>query len=348
MPNRRWALTLLLLAVVLVMSNAGASGAGASTAGSAGGATASTGRLTRSAVAGFSAYEWRPIDTTPLAELTAGLAAFRAMGGTSIALDISAVVPLTDVKDPTARSTRRIAFDTKVSRYLAAARAAGLSVEALAGDPAWINPSRRTVTQAIISYAAQFNARTAGPGFTGVQFDLEPWATKAWATEATTLTTQWLATVASIASHQTSFPAAMRLPITVVVPFWLDGQASPTSLRLAGVTSSPVGHIVRLLDNRSGRLNAISVMAYRDRVAGPNGSKALSATEVALTDSTGGRVRTIIAQEVGDVDPAGITFWQEGRVAMLAALRDLRAGYAARPSFGGFAVNDLRSLLLLS
>ena len=196
-----------------------------------------------------------------------------------------------------------------------------------------------------MTYAAKFNAGTTGPGFTGVQFDLEPWATKTWPTEATALTTQWLATVASIAVHQTSFPAEVRLPITVVVPFWLDGQATPTSLRFAGVSSSPVGHIVRLLDNRSGRLNAISVMAYRDRVTGPNGSRALSATEVEMTDATGGRVRTILAQETSDVGPTGITFWQEGRAAMLAAMNDLRASYNTHPSFGGFAVNDLRSLL---
>ena len=348
MANRRRALSLLLLAVVLVMTNAGAGIATASTAGSAGSAAASAGRLASSAAAGFSAYEWRPIDTTPLAELTAGLADFKAMGGTSIALDISAVVPLAASKDRSARAIRRIAFDAKIARYLAAARAAGLSVEALAGDPTWINPSQRTATQTIMNYVVQFNATTTGPGFSGLQFDLEPWATKAWATEATALTTRWLATVASIAVHQSSFPAATRLPVTVVVPFWLDGQATPTSLRFAGVTSSPVGHIVRILDNSAGQVNAISVMAYRDRVAGPNGSRALSATEVSLTDATRGRVRTIIAQETSDVDPAGITFWQEGRAATLTAMNDLRASYGTRPSFGGFAVNDLRSLLLLS
>lgn len=332
-PHRVYAAVTAVLAMLLVLAMATPAQAAPVT--------------TNTVAADLSAYEWRRVDTTALTELSAGFAAFTAMGGTKISLDISYVATIAGMKNLKARQAAQTKFDAALKSYLVTANAAGLQVEALAGDPGWINPTKRSATTAIMNYVVAFNAASSANKLVGVHFDLEPWTLSAWSTGPVTPTKQWLDTIAAISAYQATLPAPQRLPLTFVVPFWLDGQAAPKTLNYGGVTDSPTAHIIRLLDNGAGQVNAVSVMAYRNLVAGSNGSAALSATEMALADATAGRVQAIIAQEVSNVEPATITFWQEGRGAMIAAMNDLYASYGSRPAFGGFAVNDFRSLALL-
>ena len=296
------------------------------------------------------AYEWRRIDLTPLPELTAGFASFKAMGGTTMSLDISHVVSIAALKNASTRTRTQQAWNRALDAYIAAAAAAGLRVEALAGAPTWMRPSQRAATITVMNFVASFNAaRPTAARLTGLQFDIEPWVDPGWSAGAATLTTQWLDTIGGISAKQVATAPALRVPLTVAVPFWLDGTAEPKALNRGGVVLSPTEHIVRLLDNGTGTGtgNAIAVMAYRDVVAGSNGSLALSNAEVGFTEKTGGRVRAVIAQEVTDIEPASITFWQEGRGALTAAMAELAVANSGKASFGGFAINDFRSLTVL-
>ena len=277
-----------------------------------------------------------------------GFDGFRAIGGTTISLDIGYVATIAALKNTTTRNRTQANFDAAVLQYIASAQSAGLQVEALAGDAVWIQPTKRSATVFLMDYVAAFNTNAPTMKFTGLQFDLEPWVLPTWAHSPVAPTTQWLDTVAALAAKQAATAASNRTPLTFVVPFWLDGSAAPKTLSYGGISASPTAHIIRMLDNGAGQSNAVSVMAYRDFVAGSNGSAALSATEMTLADATNGRVNAIIAQEASNVERAKITFSQEGRSAMVGAMIELHAAYGTRPSFGGFAVNDFRSLVLLA
>lgn len=333
---------LALVALVLVLGISGLALPAQAAVGSnaPGAVTASAPRV--------AAYEWRRIDVTPLAELRAGFADFKAMGGTTMSLDVSQVVSIAAIRNVSSRTRTLQAWNNALDAYIAAAAASGLRVEALAGDPTWMKPTQRGATVTVMDYVTSFNApRPPAARLTGLQFDIEPWVDPAWSRSATVLTTQWLDTIASIAAKQAATAPESRVPLTMAVPFWLDGSAAPKALNRGGVVLAPTEHIVRLLDNGTGLGNAIAVMAYRDVVAGPNGSSTLSATEVAFTEKTGGRVGTVIAQEVTNIEPAHITFWQEGRGALVAAMGELTALNAGKTSFGGFAINDFRALTVL-
>ena len=299
--------------------------------------------VTASARPQLRSWEWRRLDRTPLAQLTTGFAQFRAMGGTTLCLDISYVVDISEIADPARRSAAEAAYSASLGDYIAAAGRHGLTVEAVAVSPHWIAPDVRYVTGIVAQYVTAFNQRSARD-LVGLHFDLEPWGTPEWATRATTLTQQLLATVAQIARQQAALPAARRVPVSVDLPFWLDGTTAPSAVPYGGGTMSPTEHVMRLLDNGAGRRNAVVVMAYRDRTSGGDGSLAVSASEFALAKKLGGRVAVVVGQEIGQADPTRITFFEEGLGALQSAMRTLTAAYSASVAWGGLAIDDFAAL----
>lgn len=294
-------------------------------------------------------WEWRRLDRTPVTQLATAFARFRAMGGTTVAVDISYVVDISEIADPGARAAAQGAYTQRLRQYVAAAARAGLTVEAAAGSPHWVSPDVRYATDIVWSFVTGFNASApAGQRLVGVHFDLEPWGTPQWRTDAPTLARHLVETVAQIAARQRSTAAAKRVPVSVDLPFWLDGTTAPKTLRFNGRTASPTQHVIRLLDNGAGRVNSVVIMAYRDTTGGVDGSVPLSAGEITLADTFAGRVLVTIGQEVGAVSPERITFFEEGRAALAGALSTLRSTFGRRTGFGGFAIDDLASLAKLT
>lgn len=290
-------------------------------------------------------WEWRRLDRTPVSQLATAFGKFRALGGTTVALDISYVVDISEIAYPTARANAHRTYTQRLRQYVAAAARAGLTVEAAAGSPHWISPDVRYVNDIVWSFVTSFNASAPmGRRLVGVHFDLEPWGTPQWRTDAPTLARHLVETVAQIAGRQRSTPPARRVPVSVDLPFWLDGTSGPKSLRFNGRAAPPTEHVARLLDNGAGHVNSVVIMSYRDTTGGVDGSVPVSAAEIAMADALAGRVLVTIGQEVGDVDPERITFFQEGRTALEAAMGTLRSTFGSRTGFGGFAIDDLAGL----
>lgn len=291
------------------------------------------------------AWEWRRLHRTPLPALADGFAQFRAWGGTTVGLDISYVVDISELLDPVQRAAAAADYRARLRAYVATASRAGLSVEAVAGSPHWGSPDARYVCGVVGDYVAAFNA--AAPlqqQLTGLHFDVEPWGLPDWPARRLTYAQHLLETVALMAAQQGRTPAPGRVPITVDLPFWLDGTGEPQTVDYHGVRTSPTRHVMRLLDNAAGQRNTVVIMAYRDTTAGPDGSAAAVAGELAAARQHAGRVLVGIGQEIRDVQPPHTTFHQEGAAALQAALRTLRQQYQGEVGFGGFAVNDLAAL----
>jgi len=292
-----------------------------------------------SAAAPLEAYEWRQIRSVTVSALTAGLPAFRAYGGTGVAIDISAVVDISEIADPASRDAERARFTSRLRSYVDAAAASGLTVRALAGSPRWVLPDVRYVNDIVIDYVAAFNAAApTGRRLTGLALDLEPWATSSWAGAAAKQTRYLLDTLTRAAAR------AGSLPLTITMPFWLDGTAAPKSLSYGGASMSPTQHVMRILAAAGGPRHSVAVMAYRDTTGGSDGSLAVSAREFDLAAVYGGRVGVVVAQEITDVEPARITFYQEGPGALASAIGVLSGRYSGRQGFAGFAVNDMAAL----
>ena len=88
-----------------------------------------------------------------------------------------------------------------------------------------------------------------------------------------------------------------------------------------------------------GTTDATTVMAYRD-----SGSEVIDVArrEVRIGSRLG--KPTTIGVETGDVDPASITFFEEGFNALVDALVEVRSEFSNDPGFGGTAVHDHGSL----
>ncbi len=280
----------------------------------------------------MAAYEWRPLASTPQADLESALAKFARYGGTRVLLDISAVAD---------EAAEQASYDQLLQAYIETAARAGLSVGAVAGSPRWIDPELRYLTSVVVRYVARFNA--AAPSrhrLAGLEFDLEPWATAAWPEQHVKLTGDLLDTVAQVRA----LPSARQFPVSFTLPFWLDGTAPPKAFTRDGLTMSPSQHVVRLLGAGSGPRHGITVLAYRDHTGGPDGSIAITRAEADFVAALGGRVAWVIGQEITRVEPPETTFAEEGPQALWDAMGELRATYRTRLGFAGFAINDLQAL----
>ncbi len=199
--------------------------------------------------------------------------------------------------------------------FIAAADAAGLSVWALAGDPSWSLNSAPVVAWA--DEVAAFG------GFDGLAPDIEPWGLSDWnnAKKQRRIVRSYLSVLSAVSDRN-------ALPVNAAVPFWFD-DPSLGSKRLP------------LIDNVMGRVDAITVMAYRDTAAGPDGIIELASYEVARGAQLG--VEVIIGVETDNVAPDKVTFAEEGVAVMEAELAAVETALSGSSAFGGFAVHHYSS-----
>lgn len=196
------------------------------------------------------------------------------------------------------------------------ARAAGLRVDALGGDPGWIDAQTWVVDNWLDP--------ALGTGlFTGVHADIEPWTTSAWQTDRPTVITKYLATLDTLRN------AAAPAQLEADIPFWFDGIAHSGST------------LDRLVMNRTA---GVTVMAYRNLAAGPDGTIALANQEVQRGVTLGRKVR--VGQEtnyLGD-DPSETkqTFYGQTRTQMEVQLAAITTAFASYASYVGIAIHDAK------
>jgi hypothetical protein len=203
----------------------------------------------------------------------------------------------------------------RLKALASAARAAGLRVDALGGDPGWIDNQQWVVDRWL-------KPAIATGLFTGVHVDIEPYGTPAWTTDQAGVVSRYLATLTTLRK------AAGAHPLEADIPFWFNQVA-------AGSGSTLDREIMK-------RTAAVTLMAYRNTATGPDGTLAVAAAELSAAASLGTPVR--IGQETNDLgtDPsaakqtfAGMTVSQ-----MQAQLTEVDQGAAAWRTYAGIAVQD--------
>jgi hypothetical protein len=195
------------------------------------------------------------------------------------------------------------------------ARAAGLRIDALGGDPGWVD------NQAWVVDSWLRPALSSGL-FTGVHVDIEPYTTPAWDSQRAKVVKKYLAT------YDTLVAAAGGATVDADIPFWFD------TIAVSG-GSTLDREVIR-------RTSGVTVMAYRNIAAGSDGTVALAANEVAAGDALGKPVR--IGQETtwlgSDPTATKQTFYGQTRSAMEVQLQAVTTAFAGHPSFAGLAIHD--------
>jgi len=158
--------------------------------------------------------------------------------------------------------------------FITAAHRRGLAVEALDGDPTYADAAFHDVPLAIADAVLAFNAAsTPGARFDGLHFDNEPYLLPAWHDPAAReqLLHGYLALNDEI---QRRVSRARPMTFGVDMPFWWsgtgDGRAdADVTVTYEGVRQSAAAHTLR-------RVDAVTVMDYRNEASGPDGLVALA------------------------------------------------------------------------
>ncbi|GIH76709.1 hypothetical protein [Planobispora longispora] len=206
----------------------------------------------------------------------------------------------------TARLTRIRELKRGADKY-------GIRLSALGGDPAWTTDH---------AAARAWQRAVLGTGlFAGSHVDVEPYALPGWQTDQATLVTGLLRMLQLL---QADNPR----PLEADIPFWYH--------------TIPAGPGVTLADAVLARVNAVTVMSYRDTVTGPNSMMDVSADILTRGTKAGKPVR-LSTETTQLADCAHCTFYEEGSARMSAALTAVDTAARAYPAFAGVAVHHYAS-----
>lgn len=195
--------------------------------------------------------------------------------------------------------------------FIDGAHAAGLSIYATGGDPAWAKHSD--------AWVDWVNEVRAFGRFDGVVFDVEPHLHPDWGTRRQS---RLIRSYLNGLEEATTMAGA--LPVLTAVPFWWDER----DLRVR--RTMLVEHVLELSDG-------IIVMAYRDTAEGPDGIIQLAQTEADLA----GRLDRsfMIGVETGPAELDKVSFAEEGSAALEMELATVDSWFTGTPGFGGIAIH---------
>lgn len=202
----------------------------------------------------------------------------------------------------------------RLQRLVAIAHGAGIRVDALGGDPSWATNQ---------TPALAWEKAVLGTGlFSGVHVDVEPYALPGWSTPKTQ--TKIISSYLSMLSALRQGLRGTGLPLEADVAFWYG--------------TVPLGRST-LADEVLSRVDALTVMSYRDTATGPNSITDVGADLLARGAAAGRPVR--LAAETNPLaDCPACTFYEEGEPALQAALATVDGVEASSPAYAGMAVED--------
>lgn len=201
----------------------------------------------------------------------------------------------------------------RLQQLASSAAAAGIHIDALGGDPTWTNKP---------SAALAWERAVIGTHlFAGVHIDVEPYALAGWSKPASQakLVTSYLSLLSSMRQA-----AASGLPLEADIPFWYNTIATGSTTLADGVLA---------------RVDAATVMSYRNTATGPNSITDIGSDMLARGAAVGVPVR--LAAETNPLsDCPTCTFAGSSSTTLDAALAVVDQTEAASSAYAGMAIED--------
>ena len=188
------------------------------------------------------------------------------------------------------------------------ARTLKIKLSALGGDSSWV-----TDHQAALAWQRTV-VRTGI--FSGIHLDVEPYLTDGWTGDPQ-------GTQRSFLTLLDRLRTASALPLEADVPFWYGEH------RVGGKNFA---------DEVLKRVNAITVMSYRDTATGPNSITAISQDWLVRGAAAGKKIR-LGAETVPLPDCTHCTFHEEGATRLDQELAKVDAAMRETPAFAGIAIH---------
>jgi hypothetical protein len=205
--------------------------------------------------------------------------------------------------DPTAADRARLTKTVRLGKHHR------VRVSALGGSPRWAMHPHWALDWAE-------RALDVAP-FAGLHVDVEPYSLNRWDTDRRRVVTGYLRMLDQL--HE--LPGRLE----VDVPFWFG-------------TIKARGHT--LADEVLTRVDAVTVMSYRDEATGTNGILAVSRDW--LRRGARADIPVRLGAETNELsDCTYCTFYEEGSAALNREQRQVTRRLAGQPAFAGVAVHDL-------
>lgn len=209
---------------------------------------------------------------------------------------------------------------SQYQRFITAASAQHITVEALDGAPSWALDQDRHQLQDTLQWIESYqHASSPTEQFSGIHIDIEPYLLPNWAEEQATIITQWQRSVQMI----TTTAQSLHLSSSADIPFWLY------TLRTPDDRSTLSQWMIEQYDS-------LTMMAYRD-----SGAAIYDVAQAQLSEAdTAGKNMYIGVETNASSEGEHISFYGKGATALTTALSVVSAQASTHSSFAGIAVHD--------
>lgn len=217
-----------------------------------------------------------------------------------------------------------------LATFIDLAQERNIEIELLAGDPLWALDDYHSDALAFVNDVIDFAEAYSNQAPIGIHLDIEPYILTEWIEPSNSssnhvIAIQYLQLLQSVKDRIDT--SQTELTLHVDVPFWFD----EIFFTYNNVNSNMIEHIMSIVDE-------ITVMAYRDRPDGENGTISLSEFEVEQAHHYD--VKVTIAFETNSGLLPQVTFCEEGVDALISAIETVNQAFENEHSYIGTAIHD--------
>ncbi|MGG3505295.1 copper amine oxidase N-terminal domain-containing protein [Paenibacillus lautus] len=210
--------------------------------------------------------------------------------------------------------------------FIRKAKSEGIQVEALEGRPEWAYRSKQEDIQKFIAWVKAYNA-AVGPeaSFSGLHFDIEPYALSEWTKDNKTILESWMDNLRLIEKET----KGSGLKIAIDVPFWLN------TINVPGKDYSMSAWMLEKFD-------CLVIMNYRNYALGNNGI--VKNAQAILREASTLKKKVVVAVEtLESKEGPRVSFYSMSSEVMEKELQSAHNQLAHYTSYAGFAIHDFKS-----
>ncbi|MEC0204516.1 copper amine oxidase N-terminal domain-containing protein [Paenibacillus lautus] len=210
--------------------------------------------------------------------------------------------------------------------FIRKTKSEGIQVEALEGRPEWAYKSKQEDIQKFIAWVKAYNS-SVGPeaSFSGLHFDIEPYALSEWTKDNKTILESWMDNMRLIEKET----KGSGLNIAIDVPFWLN------TIHVPGKDYSMSAWMLEKFD-------CLVIMNYRNHALGSNGI--VENAQAMLREASTLKKKVVVAVEtLKSKEGPRVSFYSMSSEVMEKELQSAHNRLAHYASYAGFAIHDFKS-----
>jgi len=257
-------------------------------------------------------------------------------GITSIYVAIDPYIYIMRLTDEEDRKRYTELFSTSLEEFIRHAHTYGIVVDAVAGQPNWVEDRNSDMYRIAVEYVKTFN-ETHEVKLRGLQFDIEPYVLDLYQENKKSILVRYL----DIIKDTTEILKDTDIEFSVAIPEFYDGKSAGSPQFFFdwhyGYTFE---HLIHILKNKPN--SKILVMAYRTKSLGDDGTIDIAKDEIFQANRS--HVQIIVAQEVGDVESSHISFYGMSKEYYKEQLSIIDDVFGGEKSYAGKAVHYIDAL----